>query len=144
MMASTVANNVSTWRAPLAVELSRYRGSVWCNRPRPERIHLLTNHRHVMTTQQPSRSRTVLRCLFDQATGKPWPCASNVLLSPCCSPPDPRCSPRPPTQRRAAVDKSRLTRQMGQLGTTDLRAVEDGVRIVLGSEGRSTWKRGGG
>jgi mRNA interferase MazF len=31
-----------------------------------------------------------------------------------------------------AVDKIRLTRCVGQLATTDLRAVEDGVRIVLG------------
>lgn len=31
-----------------------------------------------------------------------------------------------------AVDKSRLTRRVGQLATADLRAVEDGVRIVLG------------
>ncbi len=30
-----------------------------------------------------------------------------------------------------AVDKSRLTRQGGQLKAADLRAVEDGVRIVL-------------
>jgi mRNA interferase MazF len=31
-----------------------------------------------------------------------------------------------------AVDKSRLTRCVGRLDTTDLRAIEDGVRIVLG------------
>jgi mRNA interferase MazF len=31
-----------------------------------------------------------------------------------------------------AVDKSRLTRRGGQLTTVDLRAVEDGVRVVLG------------
>ncbi len=31
-----------------------------------------------------------------------------------------------------AVDKSRLTRRMGQLAMADLRAVEDGVRVVLG------------
>jgi mRNA interferase MazF len=31
-----------------------------------------------------------------------------------------------------AVDKSRLTRRVGQLATADLRAVEDGVRVVLG------------
>jgi len=31
-----------------------------------------------------------------------------------------------------AVDKSRLTRRGGQLAMADLRAVEDGVRIVLG------------
>lgn len=31
-----------------------------------------------------------------------------------------------------AVDKSRLTRRMGQLAMVDLRAVEDGVRVVLG------------
>jgi mRNA interferase MazF len=31
-----------------------------------------------------------------------------------------------------AVDKSRLTRCMGQLAMGDMRAVEDGVRIVLG------------
>jgi mRNA interferase MazF len=31
-----------------------------------------------------------------------------------------------------AVDKSRLTRRMGQIAVTDLCAVEDGVRIVLG------------
>jgi mRNA interferase MazF len=30
-----------------------------------------------------------------------------------------------------AVDKGRLTRRVGQLATADLRAVEDGVRIVL-------------
>ncbi len=31
-----------------------------------------------------------------------------------------------------AVDKSRLTRRGGQLSMTDLRAVEGGVRVVLG------------
>jgi mRNA interferase MazF len=31
-----------------------------------------------------------------------------------------------------AVDKSRLTRREGQLAVADLRAVEDGVRVVLG------------
>jgi mRNA interferase MazF len=31
-----------------------------------------------------------------------------------------------------AVDKSRLTRHVGQLAISDLRAVEDGVRVVLG------------
>jgi mRNA interferase MazF len=31
-----------------------------------------------------------------------------------------------------AVDKSRLTRRVGQLSGADLRAVEDGVRVVLG------------
>jgi len=31
-----------------------------------------------------------------------------------------------------AVDKSRLTRRVGQLATADLGAVEDGVRVVLG------------
>jgi mRNA interferase MazF len=31
-----------------------------------------------------------------------------------------------------AVDKSRLTRPVGQLAMADLRAVEDGVRVVLG------------
>jgi mRNA interferase MazF len=31
-----------------------------------------------------------------------------------------------------AVDKSRLTRLVGQLAMGDLRAVEDGVRVVLG------------
>jgi len=31
-----------------------------------------------------------------------------------------------------AVDKSRLTRCVGQLAMTDLRAIEDGVRVVLG------------
>lgn len=31
-----------------------------------------------------------------------------------------------------AVDKSRLTRRVGQLTTVDLRAIEDGVRAVLG------------
>jgi mRNA interferase MazF len=31
-----------------------------------------------------------------------------------------------------AVDKSRLTRRVGQLAISDLRAVEDGVRVVLG------------
>jgi mRNA interferase MazF len=31
-----------------------------------------------------------------------------------------------------AVDKSRLSRCVGQLAITDLRAIEDGVRIVLG------------
>ena len=49
-----------------------------------------------MTTQQPSRSRTVLRYLFDQATGEPWPFNSNVLLSPRCSRPDALC-PAPAT-----------------------------------------------
>jgi mRNA interferase MazF len=31
-----------------------------------------------------------------------------------------------------AVDKSRLSRCVGQLAAADLRAVEDGVRVVLG------------
>lgn len=31
-----------------------------------------------------------------------------------------------------AVDKGRLTQRAGQLATADLRAVEDGVRAVLG------------
>jgi mRNA interferase MazF len=31
-----------------------------------------------------------------------------------------------------AVDKTRLTRRVGQLAMADLRAVEDGVRAVLG------------
>lgn len=31
-----------------------------------------------------------------------------------------------------AVDKGRLTRRMGQLAVADLRAVEDGGRVVLG------------
>lgn len=31
-----------------------------------------------------------------------------------------------------AVDKGRLTRRAGQLAPADLRAVEDGVRVVLG------------
>lgn len=31
-----------------------------------------------------------------------------------------------------AVDKSRLTRRVGQLATADLRMVEDGMRVVLG------------
>lgn len=31
-----------------------------------------------------------------------------------------------------AIDKSRLTQLMGQLAAADLRAVEDGVRVVLG------------
>jgi mRNA interferase MazF len=31
-----------------------------------------------------------------------------------------------------AVDRSRLTRRLGQLAMADLRAVEDGVRVVLG------------
>ena len=31
-----------------------------------------------------------------------------------------------------AVDKSRLTQLVGQLAAADLRAVEDGVRVVLG------------
>ncbi len=31
-----------------------------------------------------------------------------------------------------AVDKSRMTRRIGQLAPADLRAVEDGVRVVLG------------
>lgn len=31
-----------------------------------------------------------------------------------------------------AIDKSRLTRRSGQLTPGDLRAVEDGVRVVLG------------
>jgi len=31
-----------------------------------------------------------------------------------------------------AVDKSRLTRHVGQLATAELRAVEEGVRVVLG------------
>lgn len=31
-----------------------------------------------------------------------------------------------------AVDKSRLTQLVGQLTAADLRAVEDGVRVVLG------------
>jgi mRNA-degrading endonuclease toxin of MazEF toxin-antitoxin module len=30
------------------------------------------------------------------------------------------------------LDKTRLTRRLGQLATADLRAVEDGVRVVLG------------
>jgi hypothetical protein len=38
-----------------------------------------------MTTQQLSRFRTVLMCLFNQATREPWPFASNVLLPPCYS-----------------------------------------------------------
>jgi hypothetical protein len=36
-----------------------------------------------MTAQQPSHFRSALMCLFDQATGKPSPFASNVLLSAC-------------------------------------------------------------
>ena len=31
-----------------------------------------------------------------------------------------------------AVDKIRLTRRVGQLAIADLRAIEDGVRVVLG------------
>ncbi len=31
-----------------------------------------------------------------------------------------------------AVDKGRLTRRAGQLASADMRAVEDGVRVVLG------------
>jgi len=31
-----------------------------------------------------------------------------------------------------AVDKSRLTRHVGELAMADLRAIEDGVRVVLG------------
>ena len=31
-----------------------------------------------------------------------------------------------------AVDKTRLTRRVGQLAMADLRGVEDGVRVVLG------------
>jgi mRNA interferase MazF len=31
-----------------------------------------------------------------------------------------------------AVDKTRLTRCVGHLATTDLRMVEDGIRIILG------------
>jgi hypothetical protein len=36
-----------------------------------------------MTAQQLSHFRSALMCLFDRATGKPSPFASNVLLSPC-------------------------------------------------------------
>ena len=36
-----------------------------------------------MTAQQLSPFRSALMCLFDQATGKPSPFASNVLLPPC-------------------------------------------------------------
>jgi|SRR5580693_10426787 hypothetical protein len=35
-----------------------------------------------MTAQQLSHFRSALTCLFDQATGKPSPFASDVLLSP--------------------------------------------------------------
>jgi hypothetical protein len=36
-----------------------------------------------MTAQQLSHFRSALMCLFEQATGKPSPFASNVLLSAC-------------------------------------------------------------
>jgi hypothetical protein len=70
--------------------------------PRPSVDHAASiDHRHVMTTEQPSRFRAALKCLFHQATGKPSQIASNLPPSPCYSRLDAVCSLGPPTQRSA-------------------------------------------
>ena len=66
-----------------------------------------------------------------------------VVIVPLSSSPEPRPPIVVPTpsagagsvaicDQLRAVDKARLSRQRGQLSAVDLRAVEDGVKAVLG------------
>ena len=113
-------------RQPVAASTTIWRGEVWWVDLDPTRGSEIRKTRPavVLTADALNRARRTL--VMPLSTG-PAPRRPIVVATASAG-----AGSVAVCDQMRAVDKGRLTRHAGQLTAADLRAVEDGVRVVLG------------